>query len=86
MDTHHTGATKLSHLSAEEKEGYKWKYSEWKEAFAEWRRLSKALEDFNSDITDFPARKNLHLLRRKTGPYEQLVSLCTHLGPTRGNS
>jgi hypothetical protein len=83
MDTHHNGATKLSHLSAEEKEGYKWEYSEWKEAFTEWRRLSKVLEDFNSDITDFLARKHLHLLRRKTGPHERLVSLCTHLGPPR---
>ena len=40
------------------------------------------MRDFKSELNETIAKKHLHLLWGKTGPYERLVSLRTQLAPT----
>jgi hypothetical protein len=75
ISTFHTSATKLSDLSKEEKEDYIWQYEKWEKKYTKWETLSKAMRDFESELNETIAKKHLHLLWGKTGPYERLVSL-----------
>jgi hypothetical protein len=40
------------------------------------------MRDFNTEISTHTAKKHLHLLWKKTTPYERLISLRTQLEPT----
>jgi hypothetical protein len=77
-----TGVTRPKDLDPQNKEDYKWEYNEWRVEHLEWIRLSKAMRDLNTDIIRTVAKKNLHLLKDKTTPYDRLVTLRTHLAPT----
>ncbi|KAF2688977.1 hypothetical protein K458DRAFT_465626 [Lentithecium fluviatile CBS 122367] len=76
------GAESLGSLSADDRESYKWDYKRYRERYTTWSRKSRALADFNSEISKTVAKRHLYLLWSKSTPYERLVTLKQHLAPT----
>ncbi|KAF2022901.1 hypothetical protein EK21DRAFT_105570 [Setomelanomma holmii] len=66
------GATRLSDLTANDRESYRWECDRWERRRSEYRTQEKALADLNTDISKTIAET----------PYDQLVALKKFLCPT----
>ena len=75
-------ATKLSDLSADDRESYRWECDRWERRRTEYRTQKKALADLNTDISKTIAVRHIHLIKDHETPYDRLVALKKFLCPT----
>ncbi|KAF1830910.1 hypothetical protein BDW02DRAFT_641857 [Decorospora gaudefroyi] len=76
------GATRLSDLTADDRESYRWECDRWERRHSEYRTQKKALADLNTDISNTIAVRHINLIKDHETPYERLVALKKFLCPT----
>ncbi|EFQ88952.1 hypothetical protein PTT_14950, partial [Pyrenophora teres f. teres 0-1] len=76
------GATRLSALTADDRESYRWECDRWERRRSEYRTQKKALADLNTDISKTIAVRHIHLIKDHETPYDRLVALKKFLCPT----
>ncbi|KAI1507131.1 hypothetical protein Ptr86124_013934 [Pyrenophora tritici-repentis] len=76
------GATRLSNLTADDRESYRWECDRWERRRSEYRTQKKALADLNTDISKTIAVRHIHLIKDHETPYDRLVALKKFLCPT----
>ncbi|KAI1515851.1 hypothetical protein Ptr86124_005852 [Pyrenophora tritici-repentis] len=76
------GATRLSDLTADDRESYRWECDRWERCRSEYRTQKKALADLNTDISKTIAVRHIHLIKDHETPYDRLVALKKFLCPT----
>ncbi|EFQ89670.1 hypothetical protein PTT_13975 [Pyrenophora teres f. teres 0-1] len=69
------GATRLSALTADDRESYRWECDRWERRRSEYRTQKKALADLNTDISKTIAVRHIHLIKDHETPYDRLVAL-----------
>ena len=57
------GATKLSDLTADSRESYRWECDRWERRRSEYRIRVKALADLNTDISKTIAVRHIYLIK-----------------------
>lgn len=75
-------AVKLSDLTADNRESYRWEYDRWERRRSEYRTQKRALADLNTDISKTIAVRHIHLIKDHETPYDRLVALKKFLCPT----
>jgi hypothetical protein len=76
------GAIRLSNLTADDRESYRWECDRWERRRSEYRTQKKALADINTDISKTIAVRHIHLIKDHETPYDRLVALKKFLCPT----
>jgi hypothetical protein len=76
------GATRLSDLTADNRESYRWECDRWERRRSEYRTQMKALADLNTDISKTIAVRHIYLIKDHETPYDRLVALKKFLCPT----
>ena len=76
------GATRLSDLTADNRESYRWECDRWERRRSEYRTQKKALADLNMDISKTITVRHIHLIKDHDTPYDRLVALKKFLCPT----
>jgi hypothetical protein len=71
------GAVRLSDLTADNRESYRWECDRWERRRSECRIQKKALADLNTDISKTIAVRHIHLIKDHETPYNQLIALKT---------
>jgi hypothetical protein len=69
------GATRLSDLTADNRESYRWECDRWERRRSEHRTQIKALADLNTDISKTIAVRYINLIKDHRTPYDRLVAL-----------
>ncbi|KAF1936461.1 hypothetical protein EJ02DRAFT_86655 [Clathrospora elynae] len=77
------GAVRLSDLTADDRECYRWECDRWERRHSEYRTQIKAMADVNTDISKTIAVRHIHLIRDHETPYDRLVALKKFLCPSR---
>ncbi|KAI1515887.1 hypothetical protein KJE20_13861 [Pyrenophora tritici-repentis] len=81
--THYqAGAVRLSNLTADDRESYRWECDRWERRRSEYRSQQKALADLNTDISKTIAVRHIHLIKDQETPYDRLIALKKVLCPT----
>ncbi|UPX17727.1 uncharacterized protein EKO05_0008067 [Ascochyta rabiei] len=62
------GATRLSDLTAEDRESYQWECDQWERRRSEYRTKKKALANLNTDISKTIAVRHIHLIKDHKTP------------------
>ena len=75
-------ATKLSDLSPEDRESYRWEVDQWRLDQVTIQRLEKALVDLNTEITRSIATRHLYLIQDLPTVHDRLVALKKHFCPS----
>lgn len=75
-------ATLIARLSAAQQKLYQWEYERWERKDIEFKRLRKAMAEFNSEIGKTIATRHLYLIENKDTPHERLTTLKKHLAPS----
>jgi hypothetical protein len=57
------GALRLSGLTADNQESYRWECDRWERRRSEYRTQKKALADLNTDISKTIAVRHIHLIK-----------------------
>jgi hypothetical protein len=82
-------ATRLSDLSADDRESYRWECDRWERRRSEYLTQKKALADLNLDISTTIAVRHLHLIvhliKDHQTPYDRLVALKKFLCRTNAH-
>jgi hypothetical protein len=79
---YNTGAIRLSDLTADDRESYRWECDRWERRRSEYRTQKKALANLNMDISKTIAVRHIHLIMDHETPYDRLVALKKFLCPT----
>jgi hypothetical protein len=64
------GAIRLSDLTADDRESYRWECDRWERRRSEYRIQKKALADLNTDISKTIAVRHIHLIKDYETPYD----------------
>ena len=76
------GAIRLSDLTANDRESYRWECDRWERRRSEYLTKKKALADLNTDISKTIAVRHIYLIKDHETPYDRLVALKKFLCPT----
>jgi hypothetical protein len=76
------GAIRLSNLTTDDRESYRWECDRWERRRSEYRTQKKALADLNTDISKTITVRHIHLIKDHETPYDRLVALKKFLCPT----
>jgi hypothetical protein len=63
-------AIRLSDLTADDRESYRWECDRWERRRSEYCTQKKALADINTDISKTIAVRHIHLIKYHETPYD----------------